>query len=100
VPFSRPRAPAPNFYLQDPAVLTEFYTLLAENYVEDDDRTFRFNYSEPFLRWCATDQPHTCLFHDAADALSSHLSAFFPALLQGTDSAGLFCRVDRGRAHD
>lgn len=27
------------------------YTLLAENYVEDDDSMFRFDYSIDFLRW-------------------------------------------------
>lgn len=29
----------------------EVYTLLNENYVEDDDCMFRFDYSIPFLRW-------------------------------------------------
>jgi glycylpeptide N-tetradecanoyltransferase len=29
----------------------EVYTLLCENYVEDDDSMFRFDYSIPFLRW-------------------------------------------------
>lgn len=27
------------------------YTLLAENYVEDDDNMFRFDYSIEFLKW-------------------------------------------------
>jgi len=31
--------------------LMELYTLLAENYVEDDDNMFRFDYSPQFLRW-------------------------------------------------
>lgn len=31
--------------------LTELYTLLTENYVEDDENMFRFNYSREFLRW-------------------------------------------------
>lgn len=31
--------------------LHELYTLLYENYVEDDDNMFRFNYSPEFLRW-------------------------------------------------
>ena len=31
--------------------LTELYTLLNENYVEDDDNMFRFDYSPEFLRW-------------------------------------------------
>lgn len=29
----------------------EVYTLLTENYVEDDDAMFRFDYSIPFLKW-------------------------------------------------
>ncbi|KAH7646673.1 glycylpeptide n-tetradecanoyltransferase 2-like protein [Dermatophagoides farinae] len=31
--------------------MCELYTLLAENYVEDDDNMFRFNYSREFLHW-------------------------------------------------
>jgi glycylpeptide N-tetradecanoyltransferase len=33
------------------------YTLLNENYVEDDECMFRFDYSIPFLQWALT-QPH------------------------------------------
>ncbi|KAG2464939.1 NMT2 tetradecanoyltransferase, partial [Polypterus senegalus] len=32
-------------------VLKELYTLLNENYVEDDDNMFRFDYSPNFLKW-------------------------------------------------
>lgn len=32
-------------------VLKELYTLLNENYVEDDDNMFRFDYSPEFLTW-------------------------------------------------
>ena len=31
--------------------LDELYTLLTENYVEDDENMFRFDYSREFLRW-------------------------------------------------
>lgn len=31
--------------------LKELYTLLNENYVEDDDNMFRFDYSPDFLLW-------------------------------------------------
>jgi glycylpeptide N-tetradecanoyltransferase len=31
--------------------LKQVYTLLNENYVEDDDNMFRFDYSVDFLRW-------------------------------------------------
>lgn len=37
--------------LNDPLVLTELYTLLNENYVEDDDAMFRFDYQPEFLKW-------------------------------------------------
>nr|XP_027203013.1 glycylpeptide N-tetradecanoyltransferase 2-like [Dermatophagoides pteronyssinus] len=35
----------------DSEEMFELYTLLAENYVEDDDNMFRFNYSREFLHW-------------------------------------------------
>lgn len=38
-------------HLNDPLVLTELYTLLNENYVEDDDAMFRFDYQPEFLKW-------------------------------------------------
>ena len=31
--------------------MKDVYTLLNENYVEDDDNMFRFDYAIPFLRW-------------------------------------------------
>ncbi|XP_059173165.1 glycylpeptide N-tetradecanoyltransferase 2-like [Physella acuta] len=34
-----------------PLILKELYTLLNENYVEDDDNMFRFDYSPEFLQW-------------------------------------------------
>lgn len=37
--------------LDDPLVLKELYTLLNENYVEDDDAMFRFDYQPEFLKW-------------------------------------------------
>lgn len=65
--------------LDDPLVLTELYTLLNENYVEDDDAMFRFDYQPEFLKW-ALQPPgwrqgnniihknrivlfHSCFFH-------------------------------------
>ena len=35
----------------DPNQRQELYTLLANNYVEDDDALFRFDYSKEFLEW-------------------------------------------------
>lgn len=51
-PFSLPEA----FHwcevdILDEDELKELYTLLTENYVEDDDNMFRFDYSPDFLRW-------------------------------------------------
>lgn len=40
--------------IHDPRVLQELYTLLNENYVEDDDNMFRFDYSANFLLWALT----------------------------------------------
>ncbi|XP_063525669.1 glycylpeptide N-tetradecanoyltransferase 2 isoform X7 [Pongo pygmaeus] len=37
--------------LSSAEVLKELYTLLNENYVEDDDNMFRFDYSPEFLLW-------------------------------------------------
>ncbi|XP_043229106.1 glycylpeptide N-tetradecanoyltransferase 2-like isoform X1 [Amphibalanus amphitrite] len=37
--------------LDDPEQLNELYTLLTNNYVEDDDNMFRFDYSPKFLDW-------------------------------------------------
>ncbi|XP_032823135.1 glycylpeptide N-tetradecanoyltransferase 2 isoform X1 [Petromyzon marinus] len=37
--------------ISNAAVLKELYTLLNENYVEDDDNMFRFDYSPEFLQW-------------------------------------------------
>lgn len=37
--------------LDEPLVLKELYTLLNENYVEDDDCMFRFDYQPDFLKW-------------------------------------------------
>lgn len=37
--------------LNSDVILKELYTLLNENYVEDDDAMFRFDYQPEFLRW-------------------------------------------------
>jgi glycylpeptide N-tetradecanoyltransferase len=37
--------------LTNEVILKELYTLLNENYVEDDDAMFRFDYQPDFLRW-------------------------------------------------
>lgn len=40
-----------SFFLSVSLKLKELYTLLNENYVEDDDNMFRFDYSPEFLLW-------------------------------------------------
>eukprot|EP01006_Ploeotia_vitrea_P022545 TRINITY_DN54955_c0_g1_i2.p1 TRINITY_DN54955_c0_g1~~TRINITY_DN54955_c0_g1_i2.p1 ORF type:complete len:412 (+),score=55.38 TRINITY_DN54955_c0_g1_i2:22-1257(+) len=40
--------------VNDPEMLEKVYSLLANNYVEDDDAMFRFNYSKEFLLWALT----------------------------------------------
>ncbi|GFS16608.1 glycylpeptide N-tetradecanoyltransferase [Elysia marginata] len=54
--------------ISEPLILKELYTLLNENYVEDDDNMFRFDYSPEFLQcYCRvqhltsllTMEPHT-----------------------------------------
>lgn len=37
--------------VNDALVLKELYTLLNENYVEDEDSMFRFDYPPDFLKW-------------------------------------------------
>ena len=40
--------------ITSPEEKLELYTLLANNYVEDDDCLFRFDYSQEFLEWALT----------------------------------------------
>lgn len=40
--------------VMDEKELEEYYELLTNNYVEDDDNTYRFDYSREFLRWALT----------------------------------------------
>merc|ERR1719198_941392 len=47
----------------DESVLKEIYTLLNENYVEDDDAMFRFDYSMRFLTWALTPPGYRAEFH-------------------------------------
>jgi len=42
----------------DAAQLTELFTLLRDNYVEDTDASFRFKYSAEFLLWALTPPGH------------------------------------------
>lgn len=45
--------------VMDEAQREELYSLLANNYVEDDDALFRFDYSKEFLVWALTPPGYT-----------------------------------------
>lgn len=60
----------------DEKVLREIYTLLNENYVEDDDATFRFDYKMPFLTWALTPPGFRDEFHVGVRTASGRLMAF------------------------
>ena len=51
--------------------LQEIYTLLNENYVEDEDSLFRFDYSADFLRWALTPSGFNRDWHVGIRAVSS-----------------------------
>ena len=60
----------------------ELYTLLANNYVEDDDALFRFDYSEAFLQWALTPPGYRVDFLLGVRATASQkLVAFISAAL-------------------
>lgn len=80
----------------DPAQRKEVYTLLVENYVEADDASFRFCYSEDFLLWCVwmsglSVSPPPRL--PISPPLFPVISCGLWHTTQGIDSSGLFCRV-------
>lgn len=47
----------------DPKEIKEMYTLLNENYVEDDEQMFRFDYSIAFLQWALTPPGYLKQWH-------------------------------------
>lgn len=49
--------------VSDDKEANEIYTLLTENYVEDDDSMFRFDYSVAFLRWALQPPEHLPFWH-------------------------------------
>jgi glycylpeptide N-tetradecanoyltransferase len=51
--------------------LQEIYTLLNENYVEDEDCLFRFDYSAEFLRWALTPPGYKPEWHIGVRAVAS-----------------------------
>lgn len=62
-------------------VRKELYTLLANNYVEDDDCLFRFDYSEEFLLWALTPPEYlTDFLLGVRASTSKKLVAFISAI--------------------
>ena len=59
----------------------EVYTLLSENYVEDDDNMFRFNYSSHFLSWALQPPGFKPFWHVGVRVIKSKkLVAFISAI--------------------
>uniref|UniRef100_A0A8C5VIT1 Glycylpeptide N-tetradecanoyltransferase n=1 Tax=Microcebus murinus TaxID=30608 RepID=A0A8C5VIT1_MICMU len=57
--------------LGDRGVLKELYTLLNENYVEDDDNMFRFDYSPEFFLWALRPPGWLSQWHCGVRVVSS-----------------------------
>jgi len=72
------------------AEATEIYTLLSENYVEDDDSMFRFDYSVNFLRWALTPPGYLQQWHVGVRVQKTHKLVGFitgiPANIQVYDT--------------
>ena len=67
--------------IMDPKQRQELYTLLANNYVEDDDALFRFDYSKEFLEWALTPPGYTNdLLLGVRASTSKKLVAFISAV--------------------
>eukprot|EP00741_Cyanophora_paradoxa_P024458 tig00022075_g23615.t1 len=67
--------------IDDETQIGEVYTLLNENYVEDDDAMFRFDYSVPFLRWALKPPGFRRDWHAGVRATSNKkLLAFITAV--------------------
>ncbi|XP_016383177.1 glycylpeptide N-tetradecanoyltransferase 1 [Sinocyclocheilus rhinocerous] len=67
--------------LGNTAVLKELYTLLNENYVEDDDNMFRFDYSPEFLLWALRPPGWLPQWHCGVRVNSNHkLVGFISAI--------------------
>jgi hypothetical protein len=72
------------------------YNLLAQNYVEDDGATFRFDYSRDFLKWYPR---HVFFHHVGFSCLSgSCVSECVCGVMQGVDAAGVFEGVALSRS--
>lgn len=77
--------------LEDEADMPQLYTLLHDNYVEDDDNMFRFDYKPEFLLWSMTPPGYKKDWHIGVRVTSSkRLVAFISGIpvtvsLNGTE---------------
>lgn len=69
--------------INDPLVLTELYTLLNENYVEDDDAMFRFDYQPSFLKWALQPPGWLPEWHIGVRVVKSGLLVGFISAIPG-----------------
>lgn len=69
--------------INDPLILTELYTLLNENYVEDDDAMFRFDYQPNFLKWALQPPGWLPEWHIGVRVVKSGLLVGFISAIPG-----------------
>lgn len=69
--------------LDEPLILTELYTLLNENYVEDDDAMFRFDYQPEFLKWALQPPGWRNEWHCGVRVIKSGLLVGFISAIPG-----------------
>ena len=70
--------------LESAEIRTEVYTLLAANYVEDDDNMFRFDYSPEFLKWALQPPGYHRSWHIGVRARTSGKLVAFIAGIPAT----------------
>lgn len=63
--------------------LLELYTLLNENYVEDDDNMFRFDYSPGFLKWALQPPGWLKQWHVGVRVIKNHKLVGFISAVPG-----------------
>ncbi|KAG6428881.1 hypothetical protein SASPL_106920 [Salvia splendens] len=84
--------------LDSEEVCSEVYTLLTNNYVEDDENMFRFNYSKEFLRWALRPPGYFRSWHIGVRVKTSKkLVAFItgiPAKIRVRDAVVLLAEVN------
>lgn len=82
----------------DDKTMKEVYTLLTNNYVEDDDNMFRFDYSVEFLRWALNPPGYFPSWHIGVRAkISKKLVAFItgiPAKIRAHDTIVLMAEIN------